>query len=775
VSADGSGAGESAEQNTEPAEGPPQPPEAGAGEQPVGGDQPANGPRRPKIIEPGAASGSDGRDVWRVRRPAAGGGDTPAASGREAPREPSNEDERGERVRIPRRAATDVEQTEILRGAKAGSRYARRVRARDRRFERGDIEGTIRATDIATAPRTGLQSFWRRVRRVAVGSPISSEHLEEQRLPKSKALAVFSSDALSSSAYATDEILLVLIGAGTAALVWSIPIGIAIAVLLAVVTFSYRQTIRAYPSGGGAYIVARDNLGDVAGLTAAAGLSVGYILTVSVSISAGVFAVVSAAPEVDEFRVPMALGAVALITLLNLRGLRESGTIFAIPTYGFIIAFGVLIVGGFVRLILDPGLTADIPETAHEPGTASLTGAAGAFLILRAFSSGSAALTGVEAISNGIPAFKKPESQNAATTLLMMAAILGTLFLGITILANQLEVRHADNISAPAQIAKTVYGETPLFYLIQAFTALILFLAANTAYQDFPRLGSILARDRFLPHQFLFRGDRLAFSNGIVVLGGAAALLLVIFGADVNRLIPLYAFGVFLSFTLSQSGMVRRWLRLKEAGWQQSIAINGVGAVTTGVVAVIVGSTKFAEGAWIAMVAIAVLGVLLWAIYRHYSGVERELSLPDNVIAETKPQYRQAVLVPVDRLDRSTLRTVEYARTISPNVTAMHITDDMERGTGLRLQWESAVLDVPMVIIDSPYRSFVAPVMTYIDLLDQAYPGQYVTVVLPEFRTPFPWQRLLHNQSAQRLKKALLERPNTVIVEVPYHLGVAEQ
>lgn len=768
---DGPGAGEAAEQDVEDA-GQPEPP---APEGAAGG-QAENGPRRPKIIEPGGSTGGDGRDAWRVRRPAAAGGDAPSSSGGgERPRDASSEDERGERIRIPRRAATDVEQTEILRGAKAGSRYARRVRARDRRFERGDIEGTIRATDIATAPRTGLQAFWQRVRRVAVGSPISSEHLEEQRLPKSKALAVFSSDALSSSAYATDEILLVLITAGTVALTWSIPIGLAIVTLLAVVTFSYRQTIRAYPSGGGAYIVARDNLGDVAGLTAAAGLSVGYILTVSVSISAGVFAVVSAVPEVDDFRVPMALGAVALITLLNLRGLRESGTIFAIPTYGFIIAFGVLLAGGFVRLILDPGLTAEVPESAKEAGTASLSGAAGAFLILRAFSSGSAALTGVEAISNGIPAFKKPESQNAATTLLMMAAILGTLFLGITVLANQLEVRHADNISAPAQIAKTVYGETPLFYLIQAFTALILFLAANTAYQDFPRLSSILARDRFLPHQFLFRGDRLAFSNGIVVLGCAAAVLLVIFGADVNRLIPLYAFGVFLSFTLSQSGMVRRWLRLKEEGWQQSIAINGVGAVTTGVVAVIVGSTKFADGAWIAMVAIAVLGLLLWAIYRHYSGVERELSLPDNVIAETKPHHRQAVLVPVDRLDRSTLRTIEYARTISANVTAMHITDDVEHGTALREQWESAVLDVPMVIIDSPYRSFVAPVMTYIDLLDQSDPGQYVTVVLPEFRTPWPWQRLLHNQSAQRLKKALLERPNTVIVEVPYHLGVAEQ
>jgi amino acid transporter len=672
------------------------------------------------------------------------------------------------RYRVPRRRApSDVEQTEIFRGAKPGTRYARRVRTRERRFERGEDEGTFRATARATAPRTAAQRLWQSIRRVSVGSPISSEHLEEQRLPKTKALAVFSSDALSSSAYATDEILLVLVAASTTALVWSVPIACAIVALLAVVTFSYRQTIRAYPSGGGAYIVARDNLGDVAGLTAAAGLSVGYVLTVAVSIAAGVFAVVSAFPELDEIRVPIAVGAVAIITLLNLRGIRESGTIFAVPTYGFIIAFSVLLIAGFIRLLINPGLTAEVPESALEPGTASLT----AFLVLRAFSSGSAALTGVEAISNGIPAFKKPEPQNAATTLMLMAAILATLFLGITVLANALEVRHADEISAPAQIAKTVFGgDNPIFYLIQGFTALILFLAANTAYADFPRLGSILARDRFLPHQFLFRGDRLAFSNGIIVLGAASAGLLVIFAADVNRLIPLYAFGVFLSFTLSQSGMVLHWLRLRGAGWRQSIAINGVGAATTAVVTIIVGGTKFAEGAWIAMIGIVVLGVILWAIYRHYSGVERRLRVPPGTLMAPNPRRRQPVIVPVDEINLAVLRAVDYARTISDDVRALHITDDLEKGQELRERWEAGVLDVPMVIIESPYRSFVAPVLSYVDALDRADPGQYVTVVLPEYRTPWPWQRWLHNQSARRLRNALADRPNTVIVEVPYHL-----
>ncbi len=689
--------------------------------------------------------------------------------------EPANAARAGEspepsRVRVPRSGRTplDVEGTEIVRGAKPGSRYARVVRTGERKFQRGEEEGTFRATDRATAPRTTGERVWRRVRKIAVGAPISSEHLEDQRLPKTKALAVFSSDALSSSAYATDEILLVLVTAGTTALVWSIPIAIAIGMLLAIVTFSYRQTIRAYPSGGGAYIVARDNWGDLAGITAAAGLSVGYVMTVAVSIAAGVFAVNSAFPETHELRVPIAVGAVALITLLNLRGIRESGTIFAIPTYGFVIAFVLLLVVGFVRLAIDPGLHAEEPAAGWVAA-----GSAGAlwFVILRAFSSGSAALTGVEAISNGIPAFKKPEPKNAATTLLWMAIILAVLFIGITVLADQLGVRHSDEVSAPAQIAKTVFGDNPIFYAIQAFTALILFLAANTAYADFPRLGSILARDRFLPHQFLFRGDRLAFTNGIIVLGAASAALLVLFDSDVNRLIPLYAFGVFLSFTLSQSGMVLHWLRLKGPGWKPSIVINGIGAVTTGLVSVIVGGTKFVDGAWIAMVAIVVLAILLWLIYQHYRGVEAKIRFPGNEIFNPEQRGRQAMLIPVDGINRAVLRTVEYARTLSPNVTALHITDDMETGQQLRREWESTVLDVPFVLINSPFRSFVAPVLSYIDALDKADPGQFVTVVLPEYRARWPWQRWLHNQSSRRLKNTLIERPNTVIIEVPYLLA----
>lgn len=674
-------------------------------------------------------------------------------------------------IRLPREepGLPDVEQHEILRGSRPGTRYARRVRAGERRFERGEEEGTIRATRVATAPRTAAQRAWERVRRVAIGAPISSEDSEQQRLPKLKALAVFSSDALSSSAYAPDEILLVLIIAGTSALVWSIPIALAIATLLAVVTFSYRQTIRAYPSGGGAYIVARENMGDVAGITAAAGLAVGYILTVSVSVAAGAVAIVSAFPELDGLQVPISVGAVGIVTLLNLRGIRESGTIFAIPTYGFIVAFGGMIVVGFVRLMIDPGLEAPELESWKHSAGASVS----AFLVLRAFSSGAAALTGVEAISNGIPAFKKTEWRNAQVTLTWMAVILAVLFVGVTVLAHMLGVRHSEEVSAPAQIARTVYGDTPFFYITQAFTAGILFLAANTVYADFPRLGSILARDRFLPHQFLFRGDRLAFTNGIIVLGLAASLLLVLFNANLNRLIAMYAFGVFMSFTLSQAGMVRHWLRLKDPGWKRSAAINAIGGGTTGLVAAIVGGTKFMDGAWLAMIGVLVLGLILYWIYSHNTAVEEELTVPEGVVMGESTRHRQAVLVPVDKINRAVLRNVDYARTITPNVTAIHVTDDIEEGARLRDEWARIVLDVPLVIIDSPYRSFVAPVVSYIDALDRKDPGQFVTVVLPEFRTFWPWHRWLHNQSAARLKKALLNRPNTVIIEVPYHLGVA--
>src|SRR4051794_26727978 len=552
-------------------------------------------------------------------------------------------------IRLTRqRSNNDPEQPAMRQGGKPGERIVRLLRPSERRF-RPDEQGTLRATDVATQPRTQSERIWRSFRRVMLGAPLSTEVQEEQRLSKVKALAVFSSDALSSSAYATDEILIVLAVAGTAALSYSIPIALVIAGLLAVVAFSYRQTIKAYPSGGGAYIVARENLGEAPGLIAAASLAVDYVLTVAVSIAAGVLAITSAFPELDSLKIEVALACVLFITVANLRGIKESGTLFAIPTYGFVVSFVVMIVIGLVRVIVDPSLKAEPPDTTHALGASAVT----IFLLLRAFASGCTALTGIEAISNGIPAFQKPESKNASVTLLWMAGILTTLFLGVTLLAHQLDVMPSDDVSVPAQIGMTVLGaNSPFFYLVQAFTALILILAANTSYADFPRLGSILARDKFLPHQFTFRGDRLAFSNGIIVLGVAASALLVVYDANVTKLIPLYAFGVFVSFTLSQGGMVKHWLKLREPGWRVSMIVNGFGATTTAIVAIIIGATKFSHGAWISMVAMAVLALLFWTVSRHYAAVERRIRLPYDTGPVAMPrQTSKTMVVPVDEVN----------------------------------------------------------------------------------------------------------------------------
>ena len=675
----------------------------------------------------------------------------------------------GEGSRSSQPLAPDLELREIRHGRKPGSRYVRLAPKSERPFER--LEGGYRVTPAAMRPRSPIEALFRGFKRLLVGAPLATSESEEQKIPKTKALAVFSSDALSSSAYATDEILLVLVAAGTGALTHSIEIALAIGVLLAIVTFSYRQTIRAYPSGGGAYIVAKDNLGTFAGVSAAAALSVDYILTVSVSLAAGVFAITSAFPELHSLRVEMCVGMVALVTLANLRGIRESSTIFAIPTYAFIFAFAALILAGFVRIVVDPGLRAPVPDSAVAAGTSSL----GWYLLLRAFASGCAALTGVEAISNGIPAFRKPESRNAATTLLWMAAILTFFFIGLTIIAHQLHVHHADEVSVPAQVAKAVFGQGIVFYGIQASTALILILAANTSYADFPRLASILSRDKFLPHQFSFRGDRLGHSNGIIVLAIAAAALLIAFDADVDRLIPLYAFGVFVSFTLSQSGMVVHWLRLKEPGWRRSIAINGVGAVATFVVALIVGGTKFFDGAWLSMLLMFILGTMFMLVHRHYVYVKEQLAIK-GVPAQAGPPAgalgAKTVIVPIEDINQATLQTVAYARTLSPSMTAVHVTDGEDGATdALVRRWGSLFPNVPLVVIESPWRSFVAPMLAYLDAVEAKDRTSETLVVLPELITRHFWERPLHNQSSARLKRALAKRPGTVIVEVPYRLS----
>ncbi len=665
----------------------------------------------------------------------------------------------------------DLELREIRKGAKPGSRYVRLTPKRERAFEA--IEpGELRATEVALRPRTQAEAVWLGFKRVVVGAPLSSARLIEQRLGKLKALAVFSSDMLSSSAYATEEILLILLLAGTVVFNWSIPIAVAIGALVVVVAISYSQVIRGYPQGGGSYAVAKANLGTVPGLVAGSSLVVDYILTVAVSTAAGVAAITSAVPELHDIRVELAVASVAVITLANLRGIRESGTFFAIPAYFFILSMMALIITGFVRLALGNDLHAGVPSHTLEEGTQGV----GLFLILRAFASGSAALTGIEAVSNGVPSFKPPEARNANITLAWMAAILSFFFIGLTVLAHQLDAVPTESKTIVAQVADGVFGHNALFYMVQIGTTMILLLAANTSFAGLPALGSVMARDRFLPRQFAFRGDRLAFSNGIMFLGVASAALLVIFGAETHRLIPLYAVGVFTGFTLSQFGMVLHWRRDPSPSARISMAVNMFGGIATGVVTVIIASTKFIDGAWLTIGAIAVLSVVFFQIHRHYQHVRKQLEVEGpiselpSIVTPADQNRERAVIMPVDELNQAVLHTLEFARTISDNVTAVHITDDVEDGEALRRQWDDQVPDTPIVIIESPFRSFLAPMLTYIDAIDRVDPGAYITVVLPEFVPAHFWEGLLHNQSAGRLKRALIHRPNTVLINVPYHL-----
>ncbi|HWC30762.1 MAG TPA: APC family permease [Dehalococcoidia bacterium] len=686
------------------------------------------------------------------------------------------EDDEGRTVvRIPRRRReTDGHEPELhetIQGARPGDRTIRLTRAGEAKLRRVG-EGSFEATIVAQRARTRLGRAWTSLRHILIGEPLASSALHHERLSKLKALAVFSSDNLSSSAYATEEMLLVLILAGTVAFSYALPIALTIALLVAIVAVSYIQLVRAYPRGGGAYDVTRVNIGRTASLLAGSTLCVDFILTVAVSTAAGVAAITSAIPELHDLKIELAVGFVALLTIGNLRGIRESGTIFAIPPYFFILTFGGMIVVGLTRLALGHEMHVIPPEETVEEGAAAVT----LFLLLRAFSSGAAALTGIEALAEGTPSFKPPEARNAAVTLASMATILAAFFIGTTILATELDVVPSEQKTVVAQIASAVFGENVFFYMVQVGTALILVLAANTAFAGLPTLASVMARDRVMPAQFAYRGERLAFSNGILVLGITASIVLILFQAETHSLIPLYAFGVFLAFTLSQSGMVIHWRRNRERGWRLYLAINAVGAVVTGVVAVIVGATKFADGAWLSMLAMAILFVVLWLIQAHYVDAEEQLdagmSSPGGVaehfygVSAGRPQ---TVIVLVDQLNRAVLRTVAYARTLSPNAVAVHVTDDREAADAFRKQWETSVPDVPLTILESPYRSLVEPLMAYIESMDRTQPNHMVTVVLPEFVVKRFWHRILHNQLAVRMKNELIKRPNTVIVEVPYH------
>jgi amino acid transporter len=602
-----------------------------------------------------------------------------------------------------------------------------------------------------------------RLKQVLVGRPIPSHLAHHERLNRATGLAVLSSDALSSVAYATEEILRTLLLAGVAALTLATPIAFVIAGLLIVVALSYRQTIHAYPGGGGAYIVAKENLGETAGLVAAASLLIDYVLTVAVSIAAGVAAVTSAFPRWHLNRVELTLGFVALIAVGNLRGIRESGRIFAVPTYFFLAAMLALIAAGAWRFFFG-----GIPAAAPEPVPATL-GTLSTFLVLRAFANGCTAMTGVEAVSNGVPAFKPPEAKNAAVTLLIMAGLCVTLFGGITLLSQAYAIVPRGEETVVSQLARTVLGgRGPAYYAVQAATMLILVLAANTAYSDFPRLASILARDRYLPRQLMNQGDRLAFSNGILALSGLAGLLLIAFGGETHALIPLYMVGVFVSFTLSQIGMVLHWRRLREPGWMAHASWNAVGGVATGIVLVVVAMTKFAEGAWIILALIPAHVLWFKGVHRHYQRVAAQLSLRGH---EPERRRTNTVIVPIGGVHRAVLKATEYARSLSPDVRAVYVDLDPHTTDGVRREWDKWGDGVPLVVLDSPFRSLMEPLLEYIDQVDAERPDDYVTIVLPEFVPARWWHHILHNQSALLIKASLLFRPNIVVTSVPFHLA----
>ena len=600
-----------------------------------------------------------------------------------------------------------------------------------------------------------------RLKRVFLGSPLPTAQSRHERLGKTTALAVFASDALSSVAYATEEILLVLVLAGSVALSYSLPISIAIAILIAIVVSSYRQTIRAYPKGGGAYIVSKDNLGVPAGLVAGAALLIDYVLTVAVSVAAGIAALTSAVPMLFRYRPWLCVAAVVAIAVANLRGLRESGKLFAAPTYLFIGSLFVLIVYGGAGAIFD--FLPEAPYQRHPPGLEGV----GLFLFLRAFASGCTALTGVEAVSDGVPAFKAPEGHNARIVLTWLGVILIVLFMGITFLAYDFGIAPRHEETVVSQLARHVFGGGAVYFEIQAVTMLILLLAANTSFADFPRLSFFLARDRFIPRQFATQGDRLVFSNGILILSGLAALLLVIFRGDTHALIPLYAVGVFLSFTLSQASMVRRWLRLKEEGWRWRWWLNAIGALVTGLVMITIAATKFTHGAWIVVLLIPTLVTVFVIVHRHYDEVAVQLSLD---AFSPPPPMTNTVLVLVGDIHRGVIKAIQYAQTLSPNAKAVFVETDPERTRRLEEKWGRYGMGVPLIVLTSPYRSLLGPLTKYVDNLQNQGENHVVTIVLPEFIPAKWWQLGLHNQTAFLIKGAMLFRKNVIVTDVPYHL-----
>lgn len=600
------------------------------------------------------------------------------------------------------------------------------------------------------------------LKKLLVGSPLATAQARHERLGKATGLAVFASDNLSSVAYATEEILRVLLLAGVAALTYAVPIGVVIGVVIAVVISSYRQTIASYPQGASDYLVTKDNLGVYPGLTAGAALLIDYTLTVAVSVSAGVAALTSALPALYPYRVLLGVSLVGLIGLANLRGIRESARFFAVWSYLFIGAYALLMLYG-----LGAYVAWGLPVLPPAPPAREATETLGVFLVLRAFASGAVALTGIEAVSDGVTAFKPPEVKNAQTVLVALGLIMVALFVGITVLASIHGIVPHDEETVVSQLTRRIFGSGLLYYFVQAISVIILALAANTAFADFPRLAFFMARDGYLPRQFASRGDRLVYSNGVIILGVASATLIAVFDGSTHALIPLYALGVFTSFTLSQSSMVRRWISRRPAGWRWRVAVSGLGAATTGLVMVIVGVTKFVGGAWIVVILGGLLIAHFVSINRHYGQVAAQLSLDG---FEGHPPMEHTVLVLVGDLHKGVLHALQYARMLSPSVKGVYVELDPDKTRRLEEKWIKWGLGAPLVVLSSPYRSLLHPFLEYLNHLLAIGDNHMVTIVVPEFVPAKWWQHLLHNQTALLIKGALLFRKNVVVTNVPYHL-----
>lgn len=685
------------------------------------------------------------------------------------PPEPADRGPQGGRIN------PDLVVSQRKKGRRPGDAYIRTHQPYRKLFR--SVGGHLVATPEANVPVNRLGRSLHVIKAALIGRALFSREEIHERLTKPKALAVFGSDAISSCAYATEAALVVLVVAGNSALNTSLYISLAVALLLSVVAFSYRQIVHAYPQGGGAYNVSLQNLGRTAGLVAAAALLIDYVMTVAVSIAAGAFAVTSALavagttgeasaiinPMPHFFNLNVAIGLIfiLIITLGNLRGIRESGSIFAVPTYLFIFGFVALLVVGMIK-----ASTGNL-EPSEPPPVLPIAQPLTLWLVLRAFSAGAVAMSGTEAISNGVPAFKPPEARNAATTMTIMAALLAVFFVGISYLATHMGLVPG-NQSIISQVALAVFGRNAFYYVFQFATMGILVVAANTAFTGFPRLSSLLAQDNYMPHSFLHRGDRLAFSTGIIFLGGLSGLLLIAFSGNVDSLIHLYAVGVFLAFSLSNTSMVIHWWRTRGPGWKASLTANAAGAVLTAGVLAVVAVTKFALGAWIVILLIPSIIPLFLVIHRHYDRVAEQLRvIPSEA---PPPRISQFVLVPIDDVNYASLRAMSYARTICEDIIVLHVATDPARVDRVRRKMQALAADLRLVIVESPLRSIIPPLITYIDTLHKQYPETFVSIVLPEFITAHWWERFLHNRTAEQLTRAFKTHPNIAVILVPYQL-----